>query len=107
MVLGPFLHEERRHAGTDKSVWSDSRRYSQPGKWRLIVDECEQRDQPRVVCLLHYVKVDDVARRVWQLGPGTHMAKIDISGVYRIVPVYRCMWILRCRSDYDQPQRFS
>ena len=40
------------------------------------------------------MKVDDVARKVVQLGPGALMAKIDIKSAYRVVPVHpqdRCL----------------
>ena len=46
------------------------------------------------LCFLHYVRVDDVAWMVWQLGPGAQMAKIDIKSAYQIVSVHpqdRCL----------------
>ena len=40
------------------------------------------------LCSLKYVQVDDVVRRLLQLGPGVEMAKIDVKSAYRIVPVH-------------------
>ena len=39
-------------------------------------------------CSLSYIKVDDVARHVAQLGSGALLAKMDIQQVYRMVPVH-------------------
>ena len=72
VVLGPFLHEEiqiNRFGVIPKA--------SQPGKWRLIVDLSHPEGKSvndgidPELCSLNYVKVDDVALAVWQLGPGT------------------------------------
>ena len=66
----------------------------QPGKWRLIVDlsHPDQRSVNDGVrpewCSLTYVRVEDVVRRLLQLGVGAKMAKIDIKSAYRIVPVH-------------------
>ena len=92
VVLGPFLHEEIRQIQINR--FGVIPKASQPGKWRLIVDLSHPEGKSvndginPELCSLHYVKVDDVARRVWQLGPGTQMAKIDVKSVYRIVPVH-------------------
>ena len=39
-------------------------------------------------CSLTYVRVEDVVRRLLQLGIGARMAKIDVKSAYRIVPVH-------------------
>ena len=76
VVLGPFMHEEIRQV--QMRVIPNA---SQPGKWHLIVDlsHPEGKSVNNVIdpelYLIHYVKVDDVAWRVWQLGRGTQMAK--------------------------------
>jgi len=65
-----------------------------PGKWRLIVDLSSPKDFsindgiPKEFCSLSYVSVDDVAKHVLELGPGTRMAKVDIRSAYRHVPVH-------------------
>ena len=40
------------------------------------------------LCSLQYVRVDDVAKQLLELGPGALMAKMDIKSAYRIVPVH-------------------
>lgn len=86
VVLGPFMHEEIRQV--QMRVIPNA---SQPGKWHLIVDLSHPEGKNMndginpELCFLHYVKVDDVERMIWQLGPGTQMAKIDIKSSYRIV----------------------
>ena len=98
MVLGPFLHEELSQMQI--SQFGVIPKASQPGKWRLIVNLSHPEGKSvnngidSELCSLQYVKVDDVARMVWRLGPGTQMAKIDIKSAYRIVPVHpqdRCL----------------
>ena len=42
----------------------------------------------RQLCSLSYTRIDDVARRIVQLGPGTLLAKLDLQSAYRIVPVH-------------------
>jgi len=65
-----------------------------PGKWRLIVDLSSTKDFsvndgiPKVFSSLSYVSVEDVAKHVLDLGPGTRMVKVDIRSAYRHVPVH-------------------
>ena len=66
----------------------------QHDKWRLIVDLSHPEGgsvndgiDPEL-CSLSYTRVDDVARRIRQLGVGAEMAKVDIKSAYRIVPVH-------------------
>ena len=42
----------------------------------------------RQLCSLSYTRIDDAARRIVQLGPGTLLAKLDLQSSYRIVPVH-------------------
>ena len=42
----------------------------------------------RQLCSLSYTRIDDAARRIVQLGPGTLLAKLDLQSAYRIVPVH-------------------
>ena len=66
----------------------------QPGKWRLIVDlsflrGCSVNDtiEPEV-CSLHYSSVDEVCKRVVDIGRGTVLAKFDVQGAFRTIPVH-------------------
>jgi len=64
------------------------------GQWHLIVDLSSP--QPDIVndginrdwCATSYVKVEDAARVISQLGRGTNLAKVDIKSAYHIVPVH-------------------
>ena len=66
----------------------------QPWRWRLIVDF----SSPRLasvnegiatdVCPLSYVRVDEAARRLLQLGPRALMPKVDIESAYQQIPVH-------------------
>ena len=67
---------------------------NQPGRWRLIVDLSSPHGSsvndfidPNLSSL-SYVSVDDAAAHIWKSGPGTQLAKLDISEAYRIVPVH-------------------
>ena len=64
---------------------------SQPGKWRLIVDLHGSSVNDGIdesLCSLSYVSVNDVARKILELGTGSEMAKLDIKSAYRIVPIH-------------------
>ncbi len=73
----------------------------QPGKWRLIVDLSFPRGlsvndgiEPEV-CSLHYTSVDEACRRVIAKGRGTVLAKFDVEGAFRTVPVHpEDRWLL-------------
>ncbi len=66
----------------------------QVGKWRLILDlsypeHASVNDAiSKSLCSLQYASIDDAARIVSELGPGTELAKIDIAHAYRNVPVH-------------------
>ena len=75
---------------------------SEVGKWRLILDLSSPEGFSvndgikRELCSLSYMSVDDVARRVRDLGKGTLMAKFDLKAAYRNVPVHPGdRWLLR------------
>ena len=66
----------------------------QPGKWRLIVDLSHPRGssvndgieselQP-----LKYTSVDKAVQMILEMGAGTKLAKFDVEGAYRLVPVH-------------------
>lgn len=66
----------------------------QPGKWRLIVDLSSPRGasvndgiDPHL-CSLSYVRIDEAAARIIEMGTGTQLAKLDLQNAYRFVPVH-------------------
>ena len=92
VLQGPFLREEVPEVHLNR--FGVIPKSSQPGKWRLIVD-LSHPDGRSVndgispeLCSLQYVRVDDVAKQLLELGPGALMAKMDIKSAYRIVPVH-------------------
>ncbi len=77
-----------------------------PGKWRLIVDLSAPEAHSvndgidRRLASVAYMSVDDVVRRVLELGPGAKVAKADVRAAYRNVPVHpRDRWLLGMRWD--------
>lgn len=92
VLLGPF----GRHEAPDihLSRFGVIPKANKPGKWRLIVDLSHPEGKSvndgisPDLCSLHYLKVDEVARRLLKLGPGALMAKLDIRSAYRMVPVH-------------------
>ncbi len=89
-----------------------------PGKWRLIVNLSAPDGRSvndgidKELASVQYLYVDDVVRRVLQLGGGVEIAKADVSMAYRNVPVHpRDRWLLgmemclltaHCHLAYDQ-----
>ena len=65
-----------------------------PGSWRLILDLSHPEGFSvndgirREECSLTYLKLDEVALTILQLGRGALMAKRDIANAYRVVPVH-------------------
>ena len=66
----------------------------QPGKWRLITDLSSPEGSSindgiaTRLCSLSYTSVDDAVRSVLELWQGTVLAKFDLQGAYRLVPVH-------------------
>ena len=66
----------------------------QPDKWRLIVDLSYPAGRSvndgidPALCSLHYTSVDVACRRVLALGLGARLAKFDVQGAFRTVPVH-------------------
>ena len=65
-----------------------------PDKWRLIVDlsfpggsSVNDGIDPEL-CGLRYTSVDVACQRVLELGQGAVLAKFDVSGTFRTVPVH-------------------
>ena len=65
-----------------------------PGKWRLIVDLSAPEGHSvndgieKALCSLSYISVDNVAKTILQLGPGTLLGKMDVKEAFRIVPIH-------------------
>ncbi len=64
------------------------------GKWRLIVDlsfpagnSVNDGIDPGL-CSLQYTSVDSACHKVLELGQGANLAKFDVSGAFRTVPVH-------------------
>ena len=78
------------------------------GLWRLIVDLSFPRGasvndgiEPEV-CSVHYTSVDAACRRVVALGRGAILAKFDVQGAFRTVPVHpEDRWLLGMNWDDD------
>ena len=92
VLLGPFHRDEVQ--GVVLNRFGVIPKSGQKGSWRLIVDlsypegkSVNDGIDPEL-CSLKYVRVDDVVRRLLQLGPGMEMAKTDVKSAYRIVPVH-------------------
>ncbi len=64
------------------------------GKWRLIVDlsfpaggSVNDGIDP-ALCSLQYTSVDTACQNILRLGQGANLAKFDVSGAFRTVPVH-------------------
>ena len=67
----------------------------QPSKWRLIVDLSFPRGhsvndgiEPNL-CNLHYTSTDEACKKVVAKERGTCLAKFDVEGAFRTVPVHQ------------------
>ena len=91
-IAGPFSLEAAR--GTHISRFGVIPKRHQPKKWRLILDlshptgESVNDGVAKELSTLQYASVDDAARIISHMGPGTLLAKIDITHAYRNVPVH-------------------
>lgn len=72
-----------------------------PGKWRLIVNLSAPEGQSvndgidSALARVTYTSLDEVIRRILQLGRGARIAKADVRTAYRNVPVHpRDRWLL-------------
>ena len=93
-VLGPFIPQDCEGLGIHVNRFGVIPKKHTSNKWRLIVDlsSPEQRSindgiDP-ALSSLSYIRVEQVARSVLELGPGAQLAKIDIKSTYRIIPVH-------------------
>ena len=80
-----------------------------PNKWRLIVDLSSPREHSvndgivKNLCSLKYASVEDAVQRIWSMGRGTLLAKIDIEHAYRNVPVHtedRLLLVMQWREKF-------
>lgn len=91
-VQGPF--QPAQASGAQISRFGVIPKKHQPGKWRLILDLSYPPGYSvndgiaKELSSLRYATVDDAARIVSQMGPGTELAKIDIAHAYRNIPVH-------------------
>ena len=92
-VVGP-VNPRFAPPGTQISPFGVIPKSNQPGKWRLIVDLSSPEGasvnagiEPEL-CSLRYLRLDDVIQQITQVGRGALLAKMDIEGAYRMVPVH-------------------
>ena len=79
---------------------------STPNKWRLITDlsfppgnSVNEGISPELTSL-SYMKVDQIAQKIIQLGRGAQLSKMDIEEAYRMVPIHPDdRHLLGCQSD--------
>lgn len=81
----------------------------QPNKWRLILDLSSPREHSvndgisKSLCSLRYTSVEDAVQRIWSMGKGTLLAKIDIAHAYRNIPVHaedRLLLVMQWREKF-------
>ena len=91
-VLGPVEHELARVMQVNR--FGLVPKGHQSGKWRLIVDLSSPRGfsmnggiEPSL-CSLHYTSVDEACERIVAKGRGAMLAKFDVEGAFRTVPVH-------------------
>ena len=92
---------ERDTAGIQCSPFGVIPKRGKPGRWRLIVNLSAPEGHSvndgidRELSSVAYTSVDDVIRRVLELGEGTLIAKADVKAAYRNIPVHpRDRWLL-------------
>ena len=113
-TAGPILA-----GGGDRSVfepfWGD---HQVEPVWKIEADSRSVTPRRKVLrasksdvdpshCSLQYVRIDNVVKQLLQLGPGVLMAKLDVSGTYRIVrDILKIVSFWKCRgSVWMQPCR--
>ena len=95
------MGESRQVTGVQLSPFGVIPKKGKPGRWRLIlnlsapeggsVNDGIAKELSRV----EYTSVDDVVRRVLELGKAAMMAKADVKAAYRNVPVHpKHRWLL-------------
>ena len=93
-VLGPFDPQGFGSLAIQTSKIGVIPKKHMQGKWWLIVDLSSPERMivndgiDPALCSLKYTRVEQVAEKVFELGPGAQLAKIDVKSAYRIVPVH-------------------
>ena len=98
-VMGPL--EPGRYPEVQINRFGLVPKNHQPGKWRLVVDLSHPRGasvndglEPEL-CSIRYTSVDVAVGRILALGQGSLLAKFDVEGAYRTVPVHpEDRWLL-------------
>ena len=91
-VLGPVPPEQAQSLQVNRLGLVP--KAHQPGKWRLIVDLSFPKGSSvnngikSEECSLHYTSVDEACKRVVVRGRGAVLAKFDVLGAFRTVPVH-------------------
>ncbi len=89
---------ERDTAGIQCSHFGVIPKKGKPGRWRLIVSLSAPEGHSvndgidRKLSSVAYTSVDDVIRRVQELGEGALIAKADVKAAYRNIPVHPSDW---------------
>ncbi len=113
-IIGKYLREEvsagRVHivkegrAIVQCSPFGVIPKKGKPGRWRLIVnlsapDGASVNDGiDKELASVAYMSVDEVARRVLEVGRGAELVKADVKAAYRNVPVHpKDRWLLGMR----------
>ena len=71
------------------SLWYSSEMF----QVKLIVDLSHPKHKsvndgiPKNLCLMFYITIDDVARKIIELDSGTELAKINVEGAFCLIPV--------------------
>ena len=91
-VIGPFAPWEV--PGVQISRFGVIPKSNQAGSWRLILDlsfpnyhSVNDGIDP-TLCSLQYATIDQAVAKIIELGPNTHLAKVDIEKAYRIIPIH-------------------
>ena len=93
-VLGPFAQQNIKRLGIHVTKFGVIPKKHTPGKWRLIIDLSSPEKLSvndgidPALCSLSYIRVEQVAQAVLELGPGAQLAKIDVKSAYRVIPVH-------------------
>ncbi len=91
-VMGPLVGDSFKKVHVNRFGQVPKNR--QPGKWRLIVNLSYPRGASvndgveRELCSMKYSSVDVAVKKVLVLGKGPLLAKLDVDGAYRTVPVH-------------------
>ncbi len=95
------MGESAQVSGVQLSPFGVIPKKGKPGRWRLIVNLSAPEGGSvndgiaKELSSVEYASVDDVVRKILELGKGATMAKADVKAAYRNVPVHpRDRWLL-------------